>query len=382
MDFSIPQDWLSYHDKILDFASALDIDARETDRHSRFSRDAWERCGTKGLLGLGCSAAYGGSFEEVYFAKAAMALRAFGYGCQDNGLGLGINVQVWTVAHVIEVFGSEEQKLKYLPDLCSGKSIGAHAITESASGSDAYGIETTAVKTNSGYVINGAKVLISFAPIADVAIVFAKTAPDAGAWGISAFLVDLTLPGVKRSMGQDKMGMRSVPFGGLTFNQCEIKHDALLGTEGAGMSIINHSLELDRSFIYSSKVGAMRRIVDSCIEYAKRRKVSGTAIKNYQAVSHRIAEMIKQVEVAELMQMRIAWMHDNKKSTVAESAIFKLHVSEAFKDVALEAIRIYGGKGYLVETGIERHLRDAVGGLLYAGTSDIQREIIAKMNGL
>jgi len=278
--------------------------------------------------------------------------------------------------------GSEEQKRRYLPRLLSGKCFAADAITEEGAGSDVMAMETIARQSDDGYRINGRKCCIGFAPIADLILLFAKTDPEAGPWGISAFLIESDLTGIQRSDNVEKMGLRTVPMGSLVFHDCRAPKAALLGDEGAGLSLFNESMEWERCFILATQVGAMARQLDECVAYAKQRKQFGRPIGEQQSVSNRIADMRSRLESCRLMLYHCAWLKDRGRSAALQAAMAKLAISESFAASSLDAVRIHGSKGYLTAFQIERDLRDATGGLIYAGTSDIQRNLIARLSGL
>ena len=383
MDFSIPEDYLKYKQAVTDFASKeLNDDLIERDHQGHFLKDNWLKCADFGLQALSVPAAYGGATAEVDLFRAMLAMEGFGYGCKDNGLALGLNAQMWTVQLPLADFGSEALKQKYLPDLVSGKKMACHAITETEAGSDAYHMQTVAEKVEGGYRIDGAKRLITFAPIADLIFLFAYTNQKVGKWGISAFLIEKDSPGLSLGEVQHKMGMRTVPIGELAFKDCFVPEENRVGAEGAGFSIINHSLEYDRSCILASQLGTMQRQLEETIAFAKNRKQFGQPISKFQSVSNRIVDMKLRLETARLLLYKVAWLKQQGQSAVMEAAMLKLHLSEAFVGSSLDAIRNVGGSAYLTENEVERNLRDAVGGLIYAGTSDIQRNIIAAMLGL
>jgi alkylation response protein AidB-like acyl-CoA dehydrogenase len=323
-----------------------------------------------------------GGRSDIDILTATLAMEGLGYGCRENGLPFALNAQMWTVQLPIVQFGTQAQKEKFLPKMVSGEWIGAHAITEAKSGSDAFNMEAHAKKTAGGYLLNGAKYYISLGPVSDVALVFAATNPDIGTWGISAFLIEKGTPGFEAGPSLPKMGLRTVPFGQLTFQDCFIPEENRLGPEGAGTSISNHSLEYERCCILASQLGAMQRQLEESILYAKERQQFGQPIGKFQSVSNRIAEMKLRLETARLLVYKVAWLKSKGESAMLEAALVKLHLSESFVASGLDAIRNHGGKSYLIDSEVERDLRDAVGGILYAGTSDIQRNIISRLLGL
>ena len=383
MDFSWTNQQTTFRDKIIEFAKqTLNDDFIKHEQENTFSTKKWQKCADFGIQGLTVPAKYGGKDQELDILTSILAMEGFGYGCHDNGLAFALNAQMWTVQLPIVHFGTEEQKEKYLPRFVNGELIGCHALTEEKTGSDVFSMEMTAKKTKGGYILNGKKILVSLAPIADVALVFVNTKPEMGKWGITAFIVEKGTKGFSQSESMDKMGLRTVPIGELNFKDCFVPNENRLGKEGAGFGISNHSLEYERCSILASQLGAMERQLETSIEYAKNREQFGQPIGKFQSVSNRIADMKLRLETSKLLLYKVAWLKKIGKPAMLEAALLKLHLSESFAASSLDAIRNHGGIGYLTKTEVERDLRDAVGGLLYAGTSDIQRNIIAKLLGL
>jgi alkylation response protein AidB-like acyl-CoA dehydrogenase len=381
MDFSWTPEQIALRRGVIDRAqTVLNDGLEERDRHETFLPAHWKTCADLGILGWNVPVAYGGRGRDIL--TAVFLLEALGYGCRDNGLTLAVNAQIWTIQEPLLTFGSEEQKRAYLPRLCAGEILAADAVTEEGAGSDALNMATTARRTRDGYVLNGRKTLIGMAPIADMALVFARTDPEAGQWGISAFLVDKGTPGFAATTARSKSGLRTIPLGGFEFTDCAVPESSRLGAEGIGLSLFNHTLEWERSFILASHVGAMARQLDEAVGHAKTREQFGKPIGAFQSVSNRIADMKVRLETARLLLYKLAWMKHEAQPAALEAAITKLHVSECFLDSSVDAVRTFGGKGYLSEAGIERDLRDALGGVIYAGTSDIQRNVIARLLGL
>jgi alkylation response protein AidB-like acyl-CoA dehydrogenase len=381
MDFAFSGDQSALRARYAQFAEEnLNGDLVKRDREGVFSRENWQACADFGILGLSVPAEYGGAQRDLL--TAMLAMEGLGRGCRDNGLTFGLNAQLWTVQLPIVRFGSEAQKRRFLPGLCSGSVIGAHAITEPDAGSDVFSLRTRAEPCEGGYVLNGTKHLVTFAPIAELALVFATIDPAKGRWGITAFVVERGAAGFEASSSQDKMGLRTVPLGTLTFNDCFVAEDQRIGPEGAGASISTHSLEIERCCILASQLGAMERQLEVAIAFARERKQFGQAIGKFQSVANRIADMRLRLETSRLLLYKVAWLKSMDKPAMLESALLKLHLSESFVQSGLDAIRIHGGSGYMTETEVERDLRDAVGCTLFAGTSDIQRVIIARALGL
>ena len=383
VNFTLPQEYLDFKEEVIEFAKReLQDDVITRDAESTFWREGWQKCADFGIQGLAAPAAYGGRRPEVDVFRSVVAMEGLGYACPDTGLVLALNAQMWAVQSTIGLFGTEAQKAKYLPALVRGEIMGCHALTEAESGSDVFTMSTTAERVDGGYVLNGGKRLVTLAPVADVAVTFASTAPERGKWGITAFLVDRDSEGYTASENRQKMGLRTAPFGEITFQNCFVPEENRIGKEGSGFSICNHSLEYDRCCILSGKLGTMQRQLEEAVRFARKRKQFGKPVGEFQSVSNRIADMRMRIEISRLLLYRLASLKLNGLPALAESSMLKLYLSEAFVESSLDAIRIGGGNAYLTEFGTERDLRDAVGGVLYAGTSDIQRNIIAKMTGL
>lgn len=383
MDFSWSEKQFKYKKEVIQFAQEqLADDVVKRDEAGVFPKDLWQKCADFGIQAMATSKKYGGPYEEVDILSSMLAMEGFGYGCKDNGLAFGLNAQMWTVQLPILQFGTSVQKEKFLPAFVKGKWIGAHALTEPNAGSDLFSMQMTAEKVEGGYRLNGQKRLVSFAPIADVALILATVNPKLGKWGVTAFLVEKGMKGFRAGEVQAKMGLRTVPFGDLYLEDCFVPEANRLGKEGAGFSLINHSLEFERCCILASQLGTMERQLEDAIAFVRKREQFGQPIGKFQSVANRIVNMKLRLETSRLLLYKVAWLKKQGKSAMMEAALLKLQLSESFLDSSIDAIRSYGGNGYLTEFGEERNLRDAVGGLLYAGTSDIQRNIIAKLLGV
>ena len=383
MDFSFPPEYLAFKKKVSDFAQKeMNENMIQRDLEGIFSKELWQKCADFGLFKLAAPAEYGGATEKVDLLRAVLAMEGFGYGCLDNGMALAVNAHMWPVQLTIAEIGNEEQKRKYLPCLINGKWLGAHGLTEPQTGSDVFNMKMSAKKVDGGYILNGIKHLITLGPIADVAMVVASTKPELGKWGLSAFLVEKGMEGFRQSEVRSKMGLRTVPIGELILEDCFVPQENLLGKEGAGFSIINHSLEYDRCCVLAGHLGAMERQLEDTVEYAKTRQQYGQPIGHFQSVSNRIADMKLRLETSRLLLYKVAWLKKEGKPAFLEATMLKLHLSESFLQSSLDAVRTRGGRGYLTEHEVERDFRDSVGPILYAGTSDIQRNIIARILGL
>jgi alkylation response protein AidB-like acyl-CoA dehydrogenase len=323
---------------------------------------------------------YGGSNAPAL--TILLALESLGYGCTDNGLIFALNAQMWACEIPLVRFGSESQKRRYLPGLCDGSMIGAQAVSEPEAGSDAFSLTTSARRRDGSYVLDGRKTFVTNAPEADLIIVYASTDPAAGFAGVSAFLIDRDNPGLTVGKPLEKMGLRTSPMSEVFLDGCELSEDALLGSPGSGMAIFNLAMLWERGCILASAVGTMQRQLERCVEYAKQRTQFGRPIGSFQAVAHRIVDMSVRLETARLVIYHLGWLLDRGSAKAHHAALAKLHVSECFVQSCLDALQIHGGYGYMVEYELEREVRDAIGTRIHSGTSDLQRNLIARSLGL
>lgn len=220
------------------------------------------------------------------------------------------------------------------------------------------------------------------APLADLAVVLASTDPDAGKWGVSAFIVESAFDGFSQGEPRAKTGTRSNLLGDLVFEDCFVPEENLLGGEGVGVSLFTQTIAWERAFIHAGHLGAMQYVFERCVDYANERRQFGQAIGGFQSVSNRIADMRVRLETSRLLMFKAAAMKDASLDASIECAMAKLHIGESLLECATDAVRIHGARGYLEEFEIERHLRDSIGGVIYAGTSDIQRNLIASLAGV
>ncbi|HTP17272.1 MAG TPA: acyl-CoA dehydrogenase family protein [Streptosporangiaceae bacterium] len=381
MDFALSAEQRELTKAAVAFARReLNQDLMKREDAGEFPRDAWQACARFGIQGLPIPAELGGAGGDVL--TTALVMEALGYGCQDNGLLFSLNAQMWSVELPLATFGTPAQQQAYLPGMVSGDIIGGHAMTEPGSGSDALHMRTRAERRGDHYLLNGAKQYITNAPVADVLLVYASVQGRPGLPGLSAFLVDAATPGLKVSSGFEKMGLRTSPTGEIALTDCLVPAESRLGPEGAGMAIFNSSMEWERSCLFASAVGAMRRQLDACVAYARSREQFGQPIGKFQSVAGKLADMYVRLEAARLLIYRVAWLKQEGRSAPAEAAAAKLFTSEAWVRSSQDAIQTHGGFGYLKEAGIERDLRDAIAGTIYSGTSEIQRVVLAKMLGL
>ena len=359
---------------------ALNDGLEKRDQDGSFPRECWQRCADFGLLGLPVPVEYGGQGQDL--VTTTIAMEALGWGCRDNGLVFSLNAQMWAVQMPLVHYGSEAQKREWLPRLVSGQAIGAHAVTEPGAGSDVFSLATRAERKDGGYLLNGQKTFSTNAPVAELALAFAYLQRNGQSPALTAFLVPRNARGVTFGSPIPKMGLRTSPMGEVVFEDCLVPESARLGPEGAGMKIFNSAMEWERACIFAGHLGAMERLLDDCVTYAKQRRQFGQPIAKFESVADRIADMKVAIEAGRYLLYKVGWLHGRGKSAVLEAAIAKLFVSEAHSRAALDALQLHGGYGYMKEYPIEREVRDALSGTLYSGTSEMQRKIIARSLGL
>ena len=381
MDFELSSEQQELRSAVRAFGREQLNDGLEArDDAGTFSRDAWMKCAEFGVLGLPVPAEYGG--QGLDLVTTTIAMEALGWGCRDNGLVFSLNAQMWAVQMPLVHYGSEDQKREWLPRLVTGKAIGAHAITEPGAGSDVFSLTTKAERRSGGYLLNGQKTFATNAPVADLALAFAYLQRDGERPALTAFLVPRGTPGVTFGNPIPKMGLRTSPMGEVIFEDCFVPDSARLGPEGAGMRIFNSAMEWERACIFAGHLGAMERLLDDCISYAKQRRQFGQPIAKFESIADKIVDMKVAIEAGRWLLYKVGWLAGKGKNAVLEAAMAKLFVSEMHNQAALAALQLHGGYGYMKEYPIEREVRDALSGTLYSGTSEMQRKIIARCLGL
>lgn len=383
MDFSLTNDQRTLAESIIAFArKELNDGVAERDRDHIFDRERWRKCGDLGLQGLLVPEEYGGLGLDA--VSTAVALEALGYGCRDAGLVFSICAHLLACTVPVWKHGTAEQKARYLPRLADGSLIAVNAMTEPATGSDAFSMATRAVRCEGGYRLTGTKIFASNGPVADVALMYAVTDPARKHFGgVTAFLVEAGKPGFVAGQTFQKMGLRTAPIGELVFDDCFVPTDAVVGGVGQGSVLFMRSMDWERALLAACHVGTMQRLLEEATEYARTRRQFGQPIGKFQAVSHRLADMKIRVDAARLLTYKAAWTLDHmpRESTLPASET-KVFTSEALLTSALDAVQILGGYGFMVDYEVERVLRDSVGATLYSGTSEMQRNIIAARLGL
>jgi alkylation response protein AidB-like acyl-CoA dehydrogenase len=377
MDFELSPEQRELQNAAIEFARAeLNDNVIERDADETFSHAGWKKCADFGVMRLPIPEEHGGSGADPITTIAVM--EGLGYGCRDQGLLFSINAHLWTNSIPILQYGTPDQISKYLPRLCDGSLIGANGASEPSAGSDIFSMRTRVVRDGESYVLNGSKIWVTNAPVADLFVVYGTLDPQRGIMGICGFIVEKDTPGLSIGKKLDKMGLRTSPMSEIYFKDCRVPASARLGREGFGAEVFNCSMAWERASILATCLGTMRRQLERCIEYARTRKQFGQSIGKFQSVANRIIDMQVRYETARLLLYKVGWLMQTGKSTHLDAAMAKLYVSESFLASCLDAVQIHGTTGYMTELEFERELRDAVGSRLYSGTSEIQRNIIAK----
>ena len=364
---------------IRDFATKkIAPNAHDVDQNARFPIETFKELGKLGYLGLPIGTEYGGAGAD--YRSYCIAVEEIGRACGSTGLSYAAHVSLGT--NPIYLFGTEEQKKKYIPKLASGEHIGCWALTEPGTGSDASAQKTTAKLVGDHYVLNGTKQFITNATDADVAIIMAMTDKAAGRKGISSFIVEKGTPGFYVSKVEKKLGMRGSPTASITFEDCKIPKENLIGAEGEGYKQALITLEGGRLSIGSLALGIGQAAFDAALSYANQREAFGQPIGKFQLIQGYLADMSTQLHAARLMLYHAAWLKDHHKRVTLEGSQAKLYASEVASKVANLCVQIHGGYGYIVDFPAERFLRDAKLCEIGEGTSEVQRLVIARQLGL
>ncbi|MCP3165528.1 acyl-CoA dehydrogenase family protein [Myxococcus qinghaiensis] len=358
----------------------LAFDVVSLDAQATFNREGWHRLASFGATGFPIPRRYGGAEHPVPIT--AQALEGLGYGCADNGLLFALGAHLWACALPILLFGTEAQKERYLPALACGELLGGHAMTEPEAGSDVAALQTTATRKGAAYVLQGRKVFVTNGPVADLLLIFATVDTSRGREGLTAFLVEKGQPGLHVERTVPKMGLRTASMGELRLDDCEVPATHRLGEEGGGLPLFSQMMEYERGLILAPALGAMERTLERCIRRARERQQFGKPIGGFQAISHKLVEMKLRLETARGLLYRFAWLKQQGRSAMFEASLVKLHVSESWVQTSLDAVQLHGGLGYLTETELEREVRDALGSRIFSGTSELQRELVARSMGL
>lgn len=375
LDFALGQDIETLRDLVHSFAADnIRPRAEEIDRTDTFPLDLWPDLGALGLHGITVEEDYGGSglgylahcvaMEEISRASASVGLS---YGAHSN---LCINQ--------IRRNGTGALKRRYLPKLLSGEHVGALAMSEAGAGSDVVSMRLRAEKKGDRYILNGTKMWITNGPYADVLVVYAKTDPDAGAHGITAFVIEKSFKGYFPAQKLDKLGMRGSPTSELVFEDCEVPRENVLGEEGQGVGVLMSGLDYERIVLAGGPLGLLHAALDMCLPYIRERKQFGRPIGEFELVQGKIADMYTQLNASRAYVYAVASACDREKTSRKDAAGALLFAAEAATKAALDAIQLLGGNGYINDYPAGRLLRDAKLYEIGAGTSEIRRMLIGR----
>ncbi|PPF66085.1 acyl-CoA dehydrogenase [Rathayibacter tritici] len=347
---------------------------------TEFDREGWHRLRSTGILGAPFDREAGGL--GLGYLGSLAALERLGTVNHDAGLSFAAITTMASTAVALSRFGSAEQRADLLPRVVAGDLLAAHAITETESGSDALQMSTRAKRDGDHFVLDGTKTFVTNGGIADIYVVYARTSDTPGPLGITAFLVPVGTPGFEIGRRLPTMGLLGSPLAELTFTSCRIPASSVVGRVGGGFLILDHVMEREILFSFTVNVGEMQRRLDRVVAWCRDRRQYGSPIGTYQAVSHKVVDMRIAVDTARMWLHAAAEKLDAGVSAATEISIAKLVTSRGNLQSSLDAIQIFGGRGFLTEQGIERDLRDSVAGPIYSGTNEIQYNRIAAMIGL
>jgi butyryl-CoA dehydrogenase len=375
MDFLLSQEHEQIRDMIRDFAQKeIAPGSAERDDAERFDRDLFRKMAKLGITGIPYSEEYGGA--ELDHLANVIAIEEIAK--VDPALGADMSIHSALASWVISEFATEAQKKKYLTPLAQGDSLGAFSLTEPYAGSDTANMKTTALRDGNEYVLNGNKVFTSNGGIADVYVVFALTNPSARGEGISAFLVDKNLPGFTTGKPERKMGIRAHTVAELVFDNCRIPAENLLGEEGKGFDIAMRALESGRLGMSAQALGIAEGAFEHARNYALTRVQFGKPIADLQSIQFKLADMAVKIEAAKLLVYQAAWLQSQGKPFAHQSSMAKAYVPTIAMEIAVEAVQIFGGYGFIRDFPVERYMRDAKITAIYTGTVEMQKVQIAK----
>ncbi len=376
MDFKLTEEQQMIRDTIRDFAeNEVRPGVAERDKNSEFPYELMKKLGEMGFLGVLVPEEYGGSqLDNLSYAIVIEELARV-----DPALAVTVSVHNSVACYPIVVWGSEEQKRKYLPKMATGEWLGAFSLTEPQAGSDAANQKTKAIKKGDKYILNGTKAWCTNGPVADVLVVVAVTDPSKGAKGISAFIVEKNFPGIKAGKVEDKMGLRSSKTSEIILEDCEVPEENLLGGEGMGYKVALTVLGSSRISIGAQALGIAQGAFEEAVKYSKIREAFSQPICNFQGISFMIADMATKIEAARNLVYYAAYKKDEGKERIAKySSMAKMYASDIANEVVAKAVQIHGGYGYSKEYPVERFFRDARVTTIYEGTNEIQRIVIAR----
>lgn len=375
MDFSLTEDQKMLKTMVRDFADKeLEPIAAEIDEEARFPAERFKKMAELGIMGVGLPEEYGGSGGGAI--EQAVIFEEISRVCASVAITLIVTNQV--VGCLLNEFGSEAQKQRFLVPIASGGKLGAFGLTEASAGSDAAALETTATRQNNGYILNGAKIFITNGAEADFVVVFATLDKSLGYRGITGFVVEKGTPGFSVGRLEHKLGVRASSTTELIFENCFVPESNLLGSEGRGFRIALGTLDVSRIGVAAQAVGIAQGAFDKALAYARERRQFGQPIANFQAIQWMLADMATQIDAARLLTYRAAYLQNEGLPFTKEASMAKVFAAEAAMFVTTKAIQIYGGYGYVRDYPLERYFRDAKATEIYEGTSEMQRMTIVR----
>jgi butyryl-CoA dehydrogenase len=376
MNFTLTEEQQMLRKMVRDFAkNEVEPTAAERDEEERFDREIFDKMAELGLTGIPWPEEYGGIGSD--FVSYVIAVEELSRVCASTGVTLSAHISL--ASWPIYKFGNEEQKKKYLSQLASGEKLGAYALSEPGAGSDVSSMRTQAKLDGDHYILNGNKVWITNGGVADLYVVFAKTDPEAGSRGVSAFIIEKDTPGFTTGKKEKKLGIRSSPTTELIFEDCKVPKENLLGEEGQGFKIAMMTLDGGRNGIAAQAVGIAQGALDESVSYAKEREQFGKPIATLQGISFKLADMATQIEASRLLTYQAAYLESEGLPYAKASAMAKLYAGDAAMKITTEAVQVHGGYGYTKDYPVERYMRDAKITQIYEGTQEIQRLVIGRM---
>ncbi|MDZ7695414.1 MAG: acyl-CoA dehydrogenase [Deltaproteobacteria bacterium] len=376
MEFALTEEQQMVRDMAARFAETeIRPKAAELDETHEHPAEIVQQLGELKMLGIAVPEEFGGGGMD--YVSYVLALIEVSKACASSGVIMSVNNSLYCFP--VYAYGTAEQKKKYLYPCASGEKLGCYGLTEAGAGSDPAGMRTVAVKDGNEWVINGEKKFITNGNVASYAVIAAVTDKEKGYKGISSFVVDLeNAPGFKVGRVEEKMGILASGTSELVFEDARLPSDAILGNEGEGFKQMLTTLDGGRIGIASQAIGIGRSVLEEAIEYAKTREQFGKPITAFQAIQWKLADMATELDAAELLTLRAAWLEDQKKPYEKAAAMAKLYASDAAMRASVEGVQILGGYGYCKEYPMERHMRDAKICQIYEGTNEIMRLVIAR----
>lgn len=375
MNFELTDEQISIRNMVREFAEAEIVPhVMEYDESKTFPAHLIDKMGELGILGIIFPEEYGGA--EMGYVEYALILEEIS--AADPSIGLTVAAHNSLGTNHIFTFGTEEQRQKFIPPLLTGKTLASWALTEPGGGSDAFGLKTWAHKEGDKWILNGSKTFITNPNYSEYHVVMARTNPEKGKAGISAFIVEKGMPGFTIGAPMNKLGMRASDTAELFFEDCPVPDANMLGKEGEGYFNSLGILDGGRISIASMCVGIARGAFEHAVRYSQERAAFGKKISQFQAIKMKLADMATQIDAARLLTLRAAAMKDQGKEVNLESAMAKVYSSEIAIQVANEAIQVFGGYGFIKDYPVEKYYRDAKLGTIGEGTSEILRMVIAR----